>query len=303
MSRDELKNDIQIRIKKYCDEIKEIAEVLKINDLFDESPDSRDLQKIFSRMYINLCFIENTTKIHTEYYLKNIMQSMGYNIIDKKDKTDFVLKANKNVNEQENIFEQFNNGEELNEKLKEKIVDRMKIMKIKKEELNDFNKKIILKDNKFNDYMNLRRFVKNKLDEKIIKIDQNEFAECASNNIYVKLREYKKIVDLLGIKNGYEFNYDTDSKKFNEAINDKNFIGNFEGIKKIFEIRGAKYKDFDKEGGYHRLYKLAVSICRQLFGNDLLNIVKYNKKIYGKPVTIYKYFLNDIYYKNISTYF
>lgn len=304
MTRDELKNDIQVRIKKYGDEIREIAEINKLDIIFDESLNNGGVQKIFNKMFVDTCFIENTTKIHMEYYLKNIMKSMGYNIIDKKDKTTFELRVDKtNGDDQNGIFEQFLNGGELNEKIKDQIVNRMKIMKITKEKLNDFNKDIILKDHKFDDYMNLRRFVKNKLDEKIIKIDQNELAECASNSIYMKLREYKKIADILGIKNGYEFNYDNDCKKFSKIINNKKFIEDFEGIKRIFEIRSTKYKDFDKAGGYERLYKMAVSICRQLFGSDMLNTINVKIKLNDRRTMIPKYYVNDFYIKEIAKYF
>ena len=88
----------------------------------------------------------------------------------------------------------------------------MDIMNIKIEHLNDFNKNIIINDSKFSDYLNLKRFLNNKLDEKIIENNKNELDECGSNNIYVKLREFKKIVTILSIKNEIEFNYDIDVK-------------------------------------------------------------------------------------------
>lgn len=82
----------------------------------------------------------------------------------------------------------------------------------------------------------------------------------------------------MGIKNNIEFNYDTDCKKFNNKILDKQILDNIDTIKKLFNIKGAKYKDFDKDGGYERLYKMTISICKQLFGNDMLNVITIDKK-------------------------
>ena len=62
---------------------------------------------------------KETTKIHMEYYLKNIMSDMGYNIIDKKDITKFILKQDKELNEQikNDILEKFQLGENINVKI------------------------------------------------------------------------------------------------------------------------------------------------------------------------------------------
>lgn len=303
MSQNELRDSVQQRINKYNDTISEITEINKI-DMSNNIKKNSNIQTIFNDMYINTTFVEETTKVHMEYYLKNIMASMGYNIIDKKDKTKFKLKSDRElINTINNdIFEKFKLNGEINIKIKEKIIDRMDIMGIKKINLDDFNKNIIIFDTKFNDYLNLRRLLNNKLDDKIIENSKNELAECGSNNIYIKLREYKKISTVLGIKNNIEFNYDTDCKKFNNKILDKQILDNIDTIKKLFNIKGAKYKDFDKDGGYERLYKMTISICKQLFGNDMLNVITIDKKINKKAKKICKYYINETYMKNIKKY-
>jgi hypothetical protein len=77
------------------------------------------------------------------------------------------------------------------------------------------------------------------------------------------------LTNYLGIPKGLEFNYDVDNKRFNEKVNDQKILGIIDDIKKCFRISGNKYTDFNKEDGYERLNKMAISICK-LFGNDIL---------------------------------
>lgn len=291
------KKNVQNRISKYNETINEIMEINNISTLDDHKDDN--LKKIFNDMYVESTFIEETTKIHMEYYLKNILQDMGYNLIDKKDSTNFKLENNKQFNDKNNIVDDFQMDKEVNSKTKDKIIRRMEIMNIKKDQLNDFNKDIILNDTKFNDYLNLKRYLNNKIDDKIIENNKNELDECGSNNIYLKLREFKKIVTVLGIKNDIEFNYDKDCKKFKNIIEDKYILDNINEAKKMFRFNSIKYMNFNKEGGYLRLYCMAISMCRQLFGNKLLNTKIDNMK--GKQRKIYKYFIDKKYLANVKS--
>ena len=304
LTRDELRKDIQIRINKYNETVKEIAEVGKVN-VMDHRAESKDadLQKIFSDMYIDTTFIENSTKINMEYYLKNIMSDMGYNIIDKKVETEFVLEKGGKIMEEisdETLQKFLSKDESINPRTKEIFAKRMKIMRITEDKVDDFNKKIIGNDKKFTDYINLRRFSKNKFGEAIISSNNNDLDECGSKDIYIKLNEYKKITTVLGIKDGLQYNYDDDHKRFGEKIDTKVLSNSdINAVKNIFDIRGAKYKDFDAEGGYERLYKMAVGLCRHLFGSEIVlsDIAKIDKRC----VTMHK--LNETYFSNIKIYF
>lgn len=303
MSRDELEKDIIERVEKYNDVVKEIKEVLGIGAILNVSK-NENVAKIFSDMYISTSFIYDTVKVDMEYYLKNIMMDMGYKIVDKKD--------NKNVNNFEfetkkqepkmDFFDKLFLNDDLNSKKKDIILKRMEIMRIKPEQLDDFNKGIILSESKFSDYMNLRKFMKVDLEKSIIVKDSIEMAEHAAESVYIKLREYKYITSILRIKNGLQFNYDKDNKKFKGKITDKYILDNIDRICNMFRLTGAKNNKFDEAGGYEKLYNIAISMCRHLFGNKIVTAIFLDKKVSGKALKIPMYNLNSVYMNNISKY-
>lgn len=306
MSRAELQSEIQNRIDKYNDVVKEIREVAGMDGVYGTNK-NKDYVKAFSDMYINTTFINETTKIDMEYYLKHIMSDMGYTIIDRKDKiavSKFGFDRDENViGANVDVFDELGIDGNIDPKKKEIILKRMEIMKIKVEQLNDFNKKIIKSDSKFDDYLNLKRFLKSDLNKKILSKDGVDMAELASENIYIKLREYKKITDVLKIKDGLRFDYDKDCKKFNGKITDKYILDNIDGIIKLFNFSKSKYQNFDKTGGYERLYQLAVIMCRHLFGNEIISVKYVDWRKNGIRGKICKYKFDDVYFNNISIYF
>ncbi len=198
-----------------------------------------------------------------------------------------------NLNEK---FKILNTSENINTIAEKKI----KIMGINYDKINDFEKQLLVNDNKFMDYLNLKCFIKGEttmdLYEKYCKMlniyTKNDFAK--------KINYYKNITNALGIKNNIEFDYYTDEKKFKEKLNNKDIIENINNIKEIFNIRGNKYKDFDREGGYEKMYKLAVSICKQIFGNELINSKESSKNENNKKVKVIKYCINKKYYEKIK---
>lgn len=116
----------------------------------------------------------------------------------------------------------------------------------------------------------------------------------------IKINDYKKIADVLRIQNRIQFDYDHDKTRFLEKITDQVLLNSIEDIKHRFNIRGKKYKNFADVGGYERLYKMAISICKQLFGNNIISI-KEGKIRYGTKVeSIVKYSLNRDYFENIG---
>jgi hypothetical protein len=65
-------------------------------------------------------------------------------------------------------------------------------------------------------------------------------------------------------------------------------------IRKVFRIRG-KYENLTFKGGYEKLYKMAITICKQLFGDDIIMTTNKHKRISGKRVNIVNYNLNNLY--------
>lgn len=74
-------------------------------------------------------------------------------------------------------------------------------------------------------------------------------------------------------------------------------------IKKCFQIRGNKYKNFDLPNGHESLYKMTVSICKQLFGNDILISKKYKIRVKGRQIGSVKHNFNNDYFNGISKFF
>lgn len=305
MSRDELRSDIQNRVDKYNDVIKEIKEIAGVDGISGTTK-NKDYVKVFSDMYINTTFINDTTKVDMEYYLKNIMIDMGYTIVDKKDKiavNKFGFEQDKKPDDMGvDIFEQLGIDGNIDPKKKETILNRMEIMKIKVNQLDDFNKKIIKSDTKFSDYLNLLRFMKSNFNKNILAKDDRDMAEFACENVYIKLREYKKVTDVLKIKDGLRFDYDKDSKKFNSKITDKYILDNFANTCDIFRLTSTKFCKFDDAGGYERLYYMAISMCKQLFGNEIVISTQFSKRVNGNSIKIPMYKFNDMYMKQLSAY-
>ena len=133
-------------------------------------------------------------------------------------------------------------------------------------------------------------------------VNINDFEETASNSIYLKLKYYKELIDVLGIEDSLKFNYDKDNKKFGDKIDDKDVLNNLDKVKTLFNIRGNKYSELDKEGGYGRLYRMIIGICRQLFGYDIINTKIHRVIKDNKMLAIRKYYLNVVYYNSISKY-
>lgn len=119
----------------------------------------------------------------------------------------------------------------------------------------------------------------------------------------LNLRYYRQLTDFLGIPQGLKYDYDRDKARFSDRVTDEKLLNLIDDIKRCFQIRGNKYTGFGNDNGYETLYKMTVSICKQLFGNDFL-ISKLNYLRNGKhKKTVTYFYFNEKYFNHIKNFF
>lgn len=310
-TEESFKLETKERINKYNDIIKELEEMNKRSVKFDALDDAEDkfndeMIVSFNKMYINTGYLEETMKVNNRYYLQCIMKDMGYNIIEcsKVASDGFKLKKIISNDNGREIIKKYFNDDYIDNKTSNTIERKLNIMNIKTSDvIDDVIKDIIMNDHKFTDYLHLRKFVRNEMNDKIIDNYLEDFNETAADSIYIKLRYYKQLINYLGIPKGLEYNYDNDKARFAEKVGDRKILDVIDDIKKCFRISGKKYSDFNKEGGYSKLYKMAVGICKHLFGNDILICKLSSIKNDNQKFSVRKYFLNTKFFDCIQKFF
>lgn len=308
-NEESFKLETKERINKYSETIKELEEISKRQVVFDESDELDDelnktIIQAFNKMYVYTSYREETMKVNNRYYLQSIMKDMGYNIIEcSKAATDgFKLKKGNSDDANRKIINKYFSANEIEGKAQQAIKRKLDIMKIKSDQVDDQIKDIIMNDRKFLDYLHLRKFVKGDMNDQIIDNYLRDFNETAANSIYIKLRYYKQLTDYLGIPKGLEYDYDRDKERFHEIVDDKKLLGAIEDIKRSFQIRGNKYRYFDQPNGFGRLYKMTISMCKQLFGNDILITKKSTVRIGKKIAGSVKHNLNDNFFNCVKNF-
>lgn len=152
-------------------------------------------------------------------------------------------------------------------------------------------------DKKYNDIIKKNKFIICKLNYLM-----NDAKSNLSNTIIKKIDYYKRISSALNIQNLIEYNYDRDKIHFKDKIEDEDLLNNIDDIKKCFKIQSDKYRDLDKRGGYRRLYKMCISICKDLFGNDILISKFKNHYSNNKKRESQIYYFNKDYFYNLGLY-
>ena len=306
---DDFRKETQIRIDKYNETIQQLEEInnrkIILTENNTENKSNNIIIKSFNEMYISTSFREITMKTYNRYYLQCIMRDIGYNIVeDNTNDTKFKFNIINSREIDKEIINKYFNGIDIDDKLLQTIKRKLSVMKNSIEDnISDTVKEIIMNDHKFLDYLHLKKYVKENINDVIVDNYLKDFNETAANSIYLKLRYYHQITSYLGISNkGLEFNYNNDKEKFNEKVTDKNILNIIENVKKCFKITGEKYKGFNKRKGYEILYKMSISMCKHLFGNDIVVSKGHTIRINKKQCRIIKYNFNNKYYNNIQNY-
>ncbi len=208
--------------------------------------------------------MDDMLRTNTRAYLIDIMKNKGYNI-------------------------QFNNiiiGNKLDKKIvnKECIKERIvKLLHLDKDNLTNFEKELVTNDKKLEKHFNLRIFLNDNIEDKIIEsIKNNLFIETIKNKL-TKLKICKEIFKVLEINGLESLNKDIVAK-FPQKIENKWLKENIETIKKVFEIRTKKYNTFT----YYNIYLLMITIVKGLFADDIIE----SKKVRLSKDIFYMYSIN-----------
>jgi hypothetical protein len=195
------------------------------NSTFDitflKADTNNDIKDIYNNIFINTQFFEEASRCNMTYYLKNIMQDMGYTIVDATDNTSY--KLIKNIELMEEVSKQRMDKFFANEELKTKIIRRMNIIKILFEEYDEFAKNIVFNDKKFMNYLNIKKLLNNNMMDNISNIYSNDFNQTLLENINTQIIYFKMIVEVLKIKDYIGFDYDIDREHFDKQIKNKNY--------------------------------------------------------------------------------
>lgn len=178
-----------------------------------------------------------------------------------------------------------------------------KILRIKYigiEKFNNFNfniaEKLLEDDKYFKFYIKFKTLMNENHDFGIF-IFSHIFNKHCDKDMFDKIIYYKKIANILKIKNYVKYDYDKDKINFREKIDIASLFSDIPYIYRIFRKKQHSYKDFDKEFGYLNLYKMSITMCNCIFNEDkskyrLLDSEKRKDKVYNSKfvnVTKYKY--------------
>ena len=305
-SKEDFEKDLFIRTTKYSEFIKGSLGVNKdVND--EDYKEISRVKKLYHDLFVETTFREQVTKSFMPFYLENILKDMGYDIIKIYDKTKFKLSSHIDEDKKfrlESLDKIVGNKEIKDIKLKETFLKRIEMLNIDiNREITDFERTLIVDKNKYMHHRQLIHLLCDNINEKILYQDGHDFDESMIDNFYLKLKYYKQVTNVLEIPFNLIFNYDDDHARFRKKIEDRELSRNIDEIKKVFRITGIKYINLDKECGYERLYKMAVTMCCQLFGDDIIKVNKKTIRINNKKTDIRKYYTDFIKLRwNIDTF-
>lgn len=262
------------RINKYNENNKQLQE-------FNSSGASDSIKTSYSNMYIKNGFVEMITKSYIPYYLKHILDDMGYTITVSKQVKKVKLENCEKYDDKHKsqIMEDILAGKQLNQndyKLICSIKKRIEALGVTKD-YNKLQKKLIINPTRFEQHRRLRTFLTHDIDKLVGRYKAHCFDEDMLGNIGMKLKYYKLVTDFLGVKYNILFDYESNIKNINKKVDDNAFLKQLNEINKVFRIRTKKYNTIDN---FNLLYQLAVKMHIQLFGKHLIDI-RYKNIIYG----------------------
>jgi hypothetical protein len=253
--------------KEFCIKYKSVDDIIKETDLYEKNfgyllPSYNNYididDKAYRIMYYNYKFMDSILKTNIRNYLIDIMEDKGYKIsynhCIKKDSLD--------------------KKELTKTKIKERII---KLLSLDKNNLSEFETTLVTNDIFLEKHFNLRIFMNNNIENKIIEsIERNLFIETLKNK-YTKIKICKELMNLLNITQLEDLTKHK-TTNFNNIIKNNWLDENIDIIKKTFDIRTKKYNNFS----YYNIYLLLITVLKNLFDGNLfirkecqINKIKY----------------------------
>ena len=218
----------------------------------------------YKTMYFNYKYMDSVLKTNMKEYLMDMMEKRGYNISHNK-----IIVGN-----------MYNNKTINKEVIKERIVS---LLNLNKENLGDFEKKLVFNDRELEKHFNLRIFLKKNYEYKINEsVSKNLFTETVKNKI-TKIKICSELMKCLGIESLDNLTKDI-TKNFGQEVESLWLNENMDTIKKVFDIRGKKYNNMN----YYTIYQLMTTILKNLFDEELFDY----KRVQIKKRDFYYYQFN-----------
>ena len=229
------------------------------SSLFPEFPKYLEVDdKPYRIMYYNYKYLDSLLRTNIKSYLIDIMKEKGYII-----KT-INLEVNNEITDKALSIKP----------IRERIV---KLLKLDKKNLSEFETVLCTDDKKLEKHFNLRILLNSDINDELIQsISSNLFLETVTNK-YTKIKIIKELLNVLEIKDINNLNKEV-SKKFNSVVDNNWFVDNLKTIKKVFYIRSKKYDT----NNYYNTYMLLITLLKNMFDTDLFksHYCKINKNQY-----------------------
>ena len=277
-NKEDLINEINENFKSEEALIKDEFKETSMINFSDEL--NLNTNNIYTKIYINNEFINHVLKSDMKQCITSLLKIDGY-IVENFNKNNEIIN--------------FTNEKIIEESI-EKEIDEDFIIKLNLDQnnLTDLEKELLTKPKKYSQHKNICSLCYN--DEEFMKDysykSSNETKIEISKSDIIKRLYLRKINKVLGIDNLILYNYKEDSKKYKDAINDKWILDNIDTIKRLFRLSSNDYINFDKIGGYERLYNMSISIIRQLCGNQIIESIRKRIMINDSKNRIFEYKLN-----------
>lgn len=316
---------IKINFPEFQDEYIEVEDgYFELNNNYKKNKFYQEIRDSYNTMYKNFLYMDTIFKSYSEYYLKEIMKTMGYKIIDNNDKTKFKMKKKVKMLKEKNneIYEDiilnnekkqiinnqvhkfFNediNINKYNSNIENKLVNfniySLDDYRDLNEKTKEYIKNIVNDNKKYENFLNLKRYYYYNKGKNLLKNNLNNFVENSIESAENKIHNYVTISKILDI-DLENINYDNDKNKFdNKLVLDDKMKNNINIILSHFNIKKQNKLMLNVKGGYKILYDLFIIITKKLFGNDILNIKREDKIVNGQRIQKFIYSSNKDFLK------
>ena len=230
-------------------------------------------------MYYNNKFIDNILKSNIKQYLLDIIEYQGYTIFNNTD-----IIGNKSF-----LYKDTDDESELDIISDDSIKDiRIKFLKFDKNNLNEYQNKIVSDEKLFINFINLQIFLKKDYDTLVIKKFYNNLSIESLESTILKIKIFAELLKVLGMNSIADYTKKI-SKRFLEKIDSEWISENSYIILKTFNLRASKkYEDMSS---YYTIYLLSITVFKNLFDDDL--IIRDKVQIKKMEYFYYNYNNND----------
>ena len=237
---------------------------------------------IYTTIYYKYIYYDNIYSSNFIYYFNQILINKGFDIINVTDNNvnNNIINKSNIINSDNDKFDNWlNDTKKTDEIYNLNISDKVKILSLPTDEINNY-KNILINKIKFNNHINISKMLKNKsyIEQKII--DSKNYTVNTINSTNSKILLICKFEEILKI-NRFDINHETHYTKFNDNIViDKNII-------KLYSKMFRQTDNFPNK--WYDLYYILIKSYRHICGSHIIT----NNIYIDDNITKRNYFIND----------